>query len=274
LTYAPSYVFDAGIEQSYAWNNNARLVSAFKKSGTGYVLLDEASGSTYVLDPAKRREIEEKTGIEKGDNKPQIDFYVMSYCPYGNMAEEGIEPVYQLLKDKADFNPHYVIYSNYGGGGPSYCIDADSKYCSMHGVQEMNQDIRELCVHKHMGDSAYFRFVLAMNDKCSASNADTCWEAVAKSLNLDTAKIKSCEEDEGESIAASELELNKLLRVQGSPTVFVEGQPYSGGRAAADYAASLCAAFETAPDECSEESLATLGTAAPASTATGGGCGG
>jgi 2-hydroxychromene-2-carboxylate isomerase len=273
LVSAPSFVFDSSIEQTYAWSNNARLKAAFKKSGTGYVLMDEASGATYILDPAKRREIEEKTGVEKGDNKPQIDFYVMSYCPYGNMAEEGIEPVYQLLKSKADFNPHYVVYSNYGGGGPSYCMDDASQYCSMHGVQEMNQDIREICVHKYNGDAAYFKFILAMNKQCSASNADTCWEKVAKSVGIDTAKIKSCEADEGETLAAAELELNKLLRVQGSPTVFVEGSAYNGGRTPADYANALCAGFETAPDECSASNLAKLGTATPASTASAGGCG-
>jgi predicted DsbA family dithiol-disulfide isomerase len=272
LEKAPAYVFSAGVDKTYAWSSNPRIQGAFKKSGENFVLLDEASGATYILDAAKRQEMEEKTGVKKGDNKPQIDFYVMSYCPYGNMAEEAVEPVYQLLKDNADFNPHYVIYSNYGGGGPSYCLDAGNKYCSMHGIQELNQDIRELCVNKYMGIDSYFKFVLAMNSKCTASNADKCWEQVAKDLKLDTAKIKTCQQNEGESLVAAELELNKLLGVQGSPTVFIEGQPFSGGRDAASFAQALCAGFETAPAECSASSLSTLGgapTAAPAA----GGCG-
>jgi hypothetical protein len=200
----------------------------------------------------------------------------MSYCPYGNMAEEGIEPAYQLLKNKAEFSPHYVIYSNYQGGGKQYCMDDASKYCSMHGVQEMNQGIRELCVHKLMGDSAYFKFVLEMNKKCSAGNADTCWEGVAKSTGIDAAKVKSCFDSEGLAIAESELKLNKALGVQGSPTVFVEGEPYSGGRSPADYAQALCSSFETSPSECSASSLATLGAATPAASsaaAAAGGCG-
>jgi glutaredoxin len=273
LEKAPSFVFDSNFDKTYAWGANTRIQGAFKKSGSSYVMLDEASGATYLLDAKKRAEMTEKTGVKTGDNKPQIDFYVMSYCPYGNQAEEGIEPVYQLLKETADFNPHYVVYSNYGGGGPQYCMDDASKYCSMHGAQEMTQGIREICVHKYLGDAAYFKFVLAMNQQCNAGNADSCWENVAKTLKLDTAKIKSCEADEGETIAASELELNKLLGVQGSPTVFVEGQPYGGGRTPADYAAALCAGFETAPDACSASSLAKLGTATPASTASAGGCG-
>ena len=29
-------------------------------------------------------------------DKPEIKFFVMSFCPYGNQAEAGLEPVYQL----------------------------------------------------------------------------------------------------------------------------------------------------------------------------------
>ena len=53
-------------------------------------------------------------------DKAKIDFYVMSYCPYGNQAEDGMSPVAALLNDKINFEPHYVIYGNYGGGGPKY----------------------------------------------------------------------------------------------------------------------------------------------------------
>jgi 2-hydroxychromene-2-carboxylate isomerase len=273
LQHAPSFVFTGDVDKTYAWEVNDRLRGAFRKTGDAFVLLDEASGASYLLDANKRAEMEKLIGVKKGDNRPQIDFYVMSYCPYGNIAEEAIEPAYQLLKDSADFNPHYVIYSNYRGGGPEFCLDDDDQYCSMHGVQELNQGLRELCVAKHIGMDEYFEFVLEMNKKCTYQNADTCWEPVAKSLNLDTAKIKDCEADEWEDILSKELALNKALGVSGSPTVFVEGAPYSGPRAASGYAQSLCAGFNTAPDECSAAKLASLGGAAPSPAASAGGCG-
>ncbi|MBW2997445.1 hypothetical protein KY349_03860 [Candidatus Woesearchaeota archaeon] len=273
LQKAPSYVFSDSLEDTYSFKNNERLRNAFKKVDKYYVMLDDATGASYILDEEKRKEMEELTGVKKGDNKPQIDFYVMSYCPYGNIAEEAIEPVYQLLKEKADFNPHYVIYSNYQGGGPQYCLDEEDKYCSMHGVQELNQGLRELCVHEYMGDAAYFEFVLEMNQKCSYQNADTCWEPVAESLNLDTEKIKDCEANEWEDILSEELALNAALGVRGSPTVFVEGEAYAGARAPSGYAQSLCAGFETAPGECSSETLATLDSGTPSPAASAGGCG-
>jgi len=192
---------------------------------------------------------------------PVVDFYVMAYCPYGNQAEEGLAPVYEQLKGKATFNPRYVIYSNYQGGGPNYCIDPESKYCSMHGVQEMNQDIREMCVNKYMGVGKWFEFALAMNDKCTSSNADTCWEAVASGLGLDTAKIKTCQADEALTLAAADLALNTQLNVRGSPTVFINGVSYSGGRAPADFLSAICNVFTVKPAECANAVAATAATA-------------
>jgi len=274
LQNAPAYVFKGDLTKTYAWQTNERIRGAFRPddSGNFFVMLDDASGATYILDEKKRAEFEKLTGVTKGDNRPQIDFYVMSYCPYGNIAEEAIEPAYQLLKDSADFNPHYVIYSNYQGGGPKFCLDDEDKYCSMHGVQELNQGLRELCVAKHFGMDEYFEFTLEMNEKCNYNNADECWEPVAKKLGYNVERIKSCEANAWEDILSKELALNQALGVRGSPTVFVEGAAYNGARAASGYAQSLCAGFESMPDECSTESLASLGASAPASDTPAGSC--
>jgi len=191
-----------------------------------------------VAEQARLGGIKTSLGLTTGDNKPQIDFFVMSYCPYGNIAEEAIEPVYQNLKDKALFVPHYIVSKS------------GSAYSSLHGVQEFNQDIRELCVNKYMGIEAYFKFVLAMNKDCTSSNADTCWENVAKGLSLDVAKIKTCESGEGSAIADKEIAVANALGVSGSPTVYIEGVEYSGGRTAQGYQQVLCQGFDTAPAEC------------------------
>ncbi|MBU1975201.1 MAG: GILT family protein, partial [Nanoarchaeota archaeon] len=151
LEKAPAIIFSSGVADAAAFKGNPQLAAAFDKVGDRYKLKDAATGSTHWIDNEKYAEFLGTLGIEVGDNKPQIDFYVMSYCPYGNQAEEAIEPVYQALKDNAIFNPRYVWYSNYQGGGPNYCLDAESKYCSMHGIQEANQNIRELCVNHQYG---------------------------------------------------------------------------------------------------------------------------
>ncbi len=258
LEMLPSYLFSMEVEQADTFVNQEQIRSVLEKKGDKYQIIDEAAGPEKFIDPAKQAEYEamleeqkrltmEKLGI--GD-KPQIDFFVMSYCPYGNQAEEAIEPVYQALKDAANFIPRFVVYSNYAGGGPNYCIDEESKYCSMHGVQEMREDIRERCVFENEGSDKGFEFMLAMNDQCNYQNADTCYRGVATGLGIDADAIEQCLTENAEKYAQEDLELNQLLGVSGSPTVFVDGMQYNGERTPAGFQAALCAEFEDAPEAC------------------------
>lgn len=41
--------------------------------------------------------------------KPNLKLFVMSFCPFGNQAETGLKPVAELLGDKFDFEPHYIV---------------------------------------------------------------------------------------------------------------------------------------------------------------------
>ncbi|MFA6250576.1 MAG: thioredoxin domain-containing protein [Candidatus Shapirobacteria bacterium] len=42
-------------------------------------------------------------------DKAELQFYVMSFCPYGNQAEDIIKPVHDLLGAKADIRPQYIF---------------------------------------------------------------------------------------------------------------------------------------------------------------------
>ena len=265
----PAFIFDSAVTETYVWETNEQIRTAFEQKGDSYKLFDEATGATKFADEEVEKEFFAKAGITIGDGKPQIDFYVMSYCPYGNVAEEAIEPVYQELKDFAEFNPRYVIYSDYQGGGSDFCID-NGKLCSMHGVQELNQGIRELCVNKLFGTGKWFEFALAMNDACTYQNADSCWEDVAIELGLDADAIAQCEEEDAVDLGRREKELNDIFGVSGSPTVFIEGQEYAGSRSPQGYMEGLCAAFEEgkAPAACDE-----LDSMESTSEAPTGGCG-
>lgn len=262
LKIAPALIFDNAVTQTPVWVSNPRIVSAFEKlDDSTYKLTEAATGASYIFDDEYRKEFNKKLGIDASDSKVQIDFFVMSYCPYGNSAEETVYEVYNALKDKAVFVPRYVIYENYGEG----CLD-NGNLCSMHGAQELNQNIREMCVYNDLGIGKWFEFAIAMNSKCTSQNADTCWKGVAESLKLDTAKISECEKTQGVKLMRAEKDINTFLGVSGSPTIFIEGQEYSGARDANTLLAAMCANYETAPSECS----AKLSTATTAAT---GGCG-
>lgn len=201
--------------------------------------------------------------VTKSD-KPTVELFTMSYCPYGNQAEAGIIPVAKLLTKSVEIVPRYVIYANYQGGGPNYCIDKDSKYCSLHGINEIKQDVRELCIYKY-NKSKYWDYISKVNTQCTLNDIETCWSTPAKELKIDTAKITKCLSSEAETLLAEEVKANEKYSVTGSPTLIINGGSYEGGRTPEDYKNGICNAFNTAPAECSQ----TLGsTTSAASNAT------
>lgn len=265
----PAFIFDRAVLETYAVEQQPQLADAFIPSGPQLRLSDSVVEPTYFVDDEARAEHYEALGVTLDDNRPQIDFFVMSYCPYGNQAEEAIAPVYEALAGLADFNPRYVLYANYRGGGEQFCIDEQSKYCSMHGIGELNQNLRELCVLELDGEQAYFDFTLAMNDACTADNADECWTEVAEGLDLDTAAIESCFNDRALEMAAEQSRLNEVYGVTGSPTVFIDAQKYSGARTPEGYMSALCAAFDEPPAACDEMDVPEIQGQAVASGACG-----
>jgi hypothetical protein len=54
------------------------------------------------------------------NNKPQLDFYVMSFCPYGNQMETTLRPIFDLLGDKVELRPRY-IFDKIEGNLTTYC---------------------------------------------------------------------------------------------------------------------------------------------------------
>jgi len=230
--------------------NQGTFTSYITKDGhfvfpSGYDLkkIEEEEQKQKEAQPSSAAEIPQS-------NKPTALLFIMSFCPFGNQAEEGIAPAAALLKDKLTVEPHYVIYSNYASGYPDYCLDKENKYCSMHGIGEVNQDVRELCVYKYQPEK-YWQFIQQINKDCTAKNVDTCWTKSAKTTGVNTAKISQCQKNEAYSLLAKEVELNKKYNVKGSPDLLINETQYQGGRNPEDYKNALCSAFNNKPKECS-----------------------
>lgn len=188
-------------------------------------------------------------------DKPTVQLYTMSFCPYGNQAEDVVKPVYDLLSSKINFEPHFVIYSNYakqsGADWSAYCSDSSQKYCSMHGAGEVHEDVRELCVFNEEKDK-FWDFVLGVNSSCTSQDVDSCWEGVAQSVGVDVNSVNSCVTSQTDSLLANEVSLDQQYSVTGSPTIIVNGEKYTGSRTSEAFKQALCTAFNTAPDECSQ----------------------
>ena len=189
-------------------------------------------------------------GVTKTD-KPDLKLFYMAFCPYGQQAFQGIYPVVKLFGSKMNFEPHFVIYDNYQGGSKDYCID-NGKLCSMHGVNEVNEDARQLCIYKNDGLDKYLDYTKCVMDTCSVSNVETCWKTCASKNSIDSAKVESCQASDAVSLLTAEQQLDAKYNAQGSPTIFVNEGSYNGGRAAADFQSAICCGFNSKPAECSQ----------------------
>lgn len=207
----------------------------------------------------------EERGFPQTD-KPEVELFVMSFCPYGNQAEDLMKPVAELLGDKANIKLRYIFYDNYLTGYPDYCLDKEKTYCSMHGIQELNQGVRELCVQKYQPDKLW-DFVEAINEQATYEDVNGKWEAIARNQGVDANKIKQCETDEAIALLAQEVGSTtqqyavqnpashngeETAEIAGSPTITINGMIYDGARSAEDYKDAICSAFNNAPDECNQ----------------------
>lgn len=190
--------------------------------------------------------------------RPTVDLYVMSFCPYGTQAETAMAPVVSLLGSQADFRIRYI--TTVSGSTP------DSVQ-SLHGSAEAEEDLRQICISTYY-PGQFWSYLDAFNTRCfpswqNATVLSSCQEDTATALSMNTTTIESCATG-SEGIAllkADEAEAEKN-QIRASPTVLINGVPYSGYRTPEAYKEAVCNAFETAPPECSTVLSSSSGSAA------------
>lgn len=190
--------------------------------------------------------------LPKAD-KPNVKLFVMSYCPYGLQMEKVYLPVYQLLKDKADFEIDFVDYI-------------------MHGKQEIDENLRQYCVqNQNKEEFAKYLDCFAKTgevDSClsqTSINQTELSECVASADNQ--FNITSQYDDKSTWVSGQypkfdiHQNLNEKYSVQGSPTVIINDQEVSANERSPEAFKNLvCQAFNNPPQECSQ----TLSTDIPA----------
>ncbi|MAH42547.1 hypothetical protein CL614_02375 [archaeon] len=183
--------------------------------------------------------------VVKAD-KPNVELFVMSHCPYGTQAEKGILPVVDLLGDKIDFELKFVYYA-------------------MHPTQgEVEEQLNQYCIQKEQNDKFldYLTCFLDEGDSPACidnggidqAKLDACYDATDEEFNV-IANL-----DDTSSWLSGRFPLfdihkaeNELYSVGGSPTLVINGQSVSSSRDPASLLATICGAFNEAPAECDEE---------------------
>lgn len=178
-------------------------------------------------------------------DKPQIELFVMSHCPYGTQIEKGIIPVLEKLGDKVDFSLRFCGYA-------------------MHGEEELNEELTQYCIQKEEPVKllSYLKCFLGSGDSLDCLN-----EASINTKNIDTCvsetdtkyKVKESFADESTWYSGKyprfDVDGNAVAEygVSGSPTLVINGkQINSGRRDPQGLLLAICNTFENAPKECEE----------------------
>ncbi|MEM7821828.1 MAG: hypothetical protein QXX38_03405 [Candidatus Aenigmatarchaeota archaeon] len=174
-------------------------------------------------------------------DKPTVELYVMSFCPYGNRAENTMLPVYNLLKDKVDWKIYYIVSVS------------DSTVSSLHGQPEVDENEREACVLSEYGLDKWWNFTVYVNNNCGSSG--DCWEKAANQAGIDVNKIKDCVSKKGLELMKESESATDKAGATGSPTLIINGVKsnavYQYGNSEA-YKQAICEAFKSPPEECSK----------------------
>ncbi|MBU3904851.1 MAG: hypothetical protein KJ906_01735 [Nanoarchaeota archaeon] len=183
----------------------------------------------------------QQASVPKSD-KPVVELFIMSECPYGTQIEKGIIPVLDTLGDKIDFNLRFVYYV-------------------MHGEKEVVEQANQYCIQKEQNDKFldYLTCYLEAGDSVSCltkakidqTKLKTCFDKVDKEFNLiGNVNDQSAYLSGRFPLFNIDKALNEKYQVGGSPTLIINSAQSSAGRDSASLLSAVCAAFNKAPSEC------------------------
>lgn len=226
-------------------NNLYKLTASVgKQSIVAYVTEDGKNFFPQAIDMDKKSDAAAAPGgaaaaAEASVKKdvPDVELFVMSYCPYGVQAEKGILPVVQKLGSKINFNVKFVDYT-------------------LHGKKEFDENLNQYCIEKE--EPSKYNDYLA----CFTKEGDSA--KCATSTKINSAKVTSCISATDkqfkltENFSASgqtspfniQKDLNDKYGVKGSPTLVVNGQTLDAGRDSASLLKTICSGFGNQPEEC------------------------
>ena len=157
-------------------------------------------------------------------DKPEVELFVMTHCPYGTQAEKGFIPAIETLGDSIDSSVKFVHYF-------------------LHDPEETETPI-QICIRENEPNK--------YNDylKCFLEDGDS--DRCLAETKIDETQLNKCIEEDYEAFYAADSVLSEGYGVRGSPTLVINGAIVQSGRDSAGYLATICSAFNDEPEECSE----------------------
>ena len=152
----------------------------------------------------------------RGPMKPEIELFVMSYCPYGVQAEQELLPFFAKYGNTIDFKLRFIV------GKEEASEEEKSEqiaFTSLHGEPELIENKRQMVIAELYPDKL-FDYLL-----CRADHLEEAWVNCATEVELDVGRIaEAVEEEKITRQLLEEVQRTKELSVRGSPTLVIDGR--------------------------------------------------
>ena len=152
----------------------------------------------------------------RGPMKPEVELFVMSYCPFGVEAEKELMPwLDKKFGGRVNFTLQFIASLEVSDDSD----DSETlKFRSLHGQLEVVENIRQVVI------AEYYPEKLTDYVLCRADRLKESWQICAQKVGLDIGKINHIvESDEGKRLFAENIKRSKALNISSSPTVVVDG---------------------------------------------------
>ncbi len=157
----------------------------------------------------------------RGPMKPEVELFVMSYCPYGVQAEQELLPFFEKYGDTIDFKLRFIVNkkeaSTENGSG-------EIAFTSLHGEPELIENKRQMVIAELYPDKL-FDYLL-----CRADHLEKAWVNCAKDVGLDIGRIAAAavESEKVTWALVEEVQRKNELNIKGSPTLVIDGRIIDG----------------------------------------------
>jgi hypothetical protein len=168
--------------------------------------------------------------------KVSVDFFAMSMCSHCSEFEPVVRDILGLLDNNIRFRMFYVARQNNGD------------FQSMHGVEEIEEDIRQLCVNEYYPDK-FWNYVLCIGE--NYRNPGSFWESCSEKNGIDIEKVRGCwQGEEGNLLLVENIKKADYLKITKSPVLMINKRIYTGKRTANALKDWICDEFGNPPEEC------------------------
>lgn len=175
--------------------------------------------------------------------KPTLDAYVVSYCPFGIQTMNGLSSAAELLAEESDITVRYIS-----------TVNQDGTVSAMHGADELLENRRQICLREEQEDK-YWDYI-----KCFVETGET--ETCEESTDIDSEALSTCVADNSTEYLIADAYLDGDDRTGlGSPTFYLNGvkldEPSfdSYNRSPEGMKNRICCGMIAPADDCSEELL-------------------